>query len=71
MLNIGNANDSIMKGQVRFARFKREFMANWNAPQVEATKLGIWRSLPAEIKENLKAQNPGLHKTMNEKYGGG
>ena len=70
MLNISNANDSIMKGQTRFARFGREFRARWNAPQIEATKKGIWNSLPAEIKEDLKAKNPKLYKTMNEKYGG-
>jgi hypothetical protein len=70
MLNIGNANDSIMKGQTRFARFKRQFKVSWNEPLIEATKAGIWNSMPAEIKENLKVQNPELYKTMNKRYGG-
>ena len=70
MLNIGDANDSIMKGQTRFARFKRQFKASWYEPRIEATKQGIWNSMPAEIKENLKAQNPKLHATMNKRYGG-
>lgn len=70
MLNISNANDAIMRGQTRFAKFSRQFRAKWNAPEIEATKMGIWNSLPVEIKEDLRAQNPGLHKSMNEKYGG-
>jgi len=70
MLDIGNANDSIMKGQARFARWGKKFKAAWYAPRIEATKMGIWNSMPAEIKENLKAQKPKLYKSMNEKYGG-
>jgi len=71
MLNISNANDSILKGQTRFAQFSRQFTKTWRAPQIEATKQGIWSSMPAEIKESLKAQKPKLYKTMNERYGGG
>ena len=71
MLNISNANDAIMKGQTRFARFSREFRVKWDEPTVEVLKKGIWDSLPAEVKENLKAQKPELYKSMNKKYGGG
>lgn len=70
MLNIENVNDSIMKGQTRFARWQRKFKEEFNAPTIRQMKMGVWKSSPAEFKEMLRIEKPDLYKMMNEKYGG-
>jgi len=50
MLNIGNVNDSIMKGQTKFARWKRKFTQDFNEPYLEQVKAGTWAAMPPEVK---------------------
>ena len=69
-LNINNARDSVMAGQTRFVRWKRQFEEKFNEPDVENAKKGVWMNLPAEMKDKLEEQDPSLVKRMNDKYGG-
>lgn len=55
-LNIADAEDSLMKGQIEFQEWKDRFEARWIAPLAQSQLALLLRSIPPEKKAELAPQ---------------
>jgi len=58
MMDAMRAQNALMEGQARFEKWQAEFKQKWAAPMQRATLKQFFARLPAEAKDQLRAQDP-------------
>ena len=52
-LDISQAEDAVLRGQARMAKFQREFTARWFAPLRRVLAASLLDSLPEDVRAQL------------------
>lgn len=68
-MNVNDLQNAGLLGRTKYARFRDEFNAEWNKPNVDLLKARMWREIHPSVKAELEKRIPDVVKRMRERYG--
>jgi len=68
-MNSRDIQDAKLMGKAKYLTWKKEFMGQWNEPDIELTKAKFWAELPLDMKAELRKRVPQAVANMEKRYG--
>jgi hypothetical protein len=59
--NSTTAQNASLNAQALVMKWYADFLAQWTKPQIVQMVQGAWAQMPAEMKDQLKAENPDAY----------
>lgn len=59
-----DAEDAILEGHAEAEEFMQEFLQQWHSTGVHAAMKRAWTSIPPQLKEKVRAQNPDQYQKV-------
>jgi hypothetical protein len=69
-MNINDLQNAELIARTKFVRFRDEFNAEWNKPNVDMLKAQMWKEIHPAVKAELAKKIPDVVKRMNQRFGG-
>jgi hypothetical protein len=73
-MNIIQAKDAVLLGNLKYERWRARFEMEWNAPllvlqekQMVEKMLALWEQMPLEQKQRMRAVNPQMYAELEQR----
>lgn len=68
-MNSRDIQDAKLMGKAKYAQWKKEFMGQWQNPDIELMKAQFWKELDPIVREQLRQRVPQAVANMEKRYG--